>query len=114
MKTIKIEMPKYSLLERATYVDRTLHEMDEGGVYEEKEITHVYRVIEFDNEEELEADIKDRITNPRADYDYDINVLQIFIDEEEIDIEEYYKQLEQDIAEELAFQERGEVPEVEL
>jgi len=113
MKTIKIEMPKISLLEKATYVDRELKEMDEGGVYEQTDTTHSYRVIEFETEDELEADIKDRIKNPRADYDYSINVLQMFIDGEEVDVDEYWKKLEQDIAEELAFQERGEVPEVE-
>jgi len=97
MKTTKIEMPKISLLEKATYVDRELKEMDEGGCYEEKTITHSYRVVEFETEEELEADIKDRIENPRADYDYDINVLQIIIDGEEIDADEYWQQLDREI-----------------
>lgn len=113
MKTIKIEMPKNSLLEKATYISRELKEMDEGGCYEQTDITHSYRIVEFETEDELESDIKDRIENPRADYDYSINVLQIVIDGEEIDVEEYWKKLEQNIAEELAFQERGEVPEVE-
>jgi hypothetical protein len=50
MKTIKIEMPKISLLEKATYVDRELKEMDEGGCYEQVDTTHSYRVVEFETE----------------------------------------------------------------
>ena len=53
MKITKIDMPKFSILEKATYVDRNLRELDDGcGVYEEKKVTHVYRVLEFENEEE--------------------------------------------------------------
>lgn len=97
MKTIKIEMPKISLLEKATYVDRELKEMDEGGVYEQIDTTHSYRIVEFENEEELELDIRDRIENPRADYDYSIDVLQIVIDGEEIDATEYWERLDKEI-----------------
>jgi len=97
MKTIKIDMPKISLLEKATHVDRALKELDDGGCYEQVDTTHVYRIVEFDNEEELEADIKDRIENPRADYDYNIDVLQIVIDGEEIDADEYWQRLEREI-----------------
>jgi len=97
MKTIKIEMPKISLLEKATYVDRELKEMDEGGVYEQTDTTHSYRIVEFENEEELELDIRDRIENPRADYDYSIDVLQIVIDGEEIDATEYWERLDREI-----------------
>jgi hypothetical protein len=97
MKTIKIEMPKISLLEKATHVDRELKEMDEGGVYEQIDTTHSYRIVEFENEEELELDIRDRIENPRADYDYSIDVLQIVIDGEEIDATEYWERLDKEI-----------------
>jgi len=97
MKTIKIEMPKISLLEKATHVDRELKEMDEGGVYEQIDTTHSYRIVEFENEEELELDIRDRIENPRADYDYSIDVLQIVIDGEEIDATEYWERLDREI-----------------
>ena len=97
MKTIKIEMPKISLLEKATHVDRELKEMDEGGVYEQIDTTHSYRIVEFENEEELELDIRDRIENPRADYDYSIDVLQIVIDGEEIDTTEYWERLDREI-----------------
>ena len=97
MKTIKIEMPKISLLEKATHVDRELKEMDEGGVYEQIDTIHSYRIVEFENQEELELDIRDRIENPRADYDYSIDVLQIVIDGEEIDATEYLERLDREI-----------------